>query len=491
MSRFQRLLVTGLLLGALPPSGAQASQLATASRGGTGLAWLPAGQVVERVTSRSNRQQQYAAFLPSRYSTDQAWPVLVVLDPRGRALLPLERVREVADRLGYIVLSSWNSRSDEPEDHNADAINAILDDADRLLSIDPHRIYLVGQSGTARGSWIFGYSLRGNVAGIIGYGAGTPRDFPLEQPGPGGAAGPDFFGAAGIDDYNFDEMWALDARLDSVGIRHHIGWFDGVHAWPGAADLAEAVEWMHLQAMRRGLLAADRPWIDALYRSRLGDAAMMRAAGASYRAWRRFRAIETDFAGLHDIAAATEHRRELERQPGVFQAERHLGELVRQQEAFNRTLGEVLGDLRRTSQPLATSWRRLGLDGLVERARDPADTMGAHAARRALEQVWVYTSFYEPREHLVRQDPRRALALLAIAERLRPADPAVALYRAEALARLGRSAEAREALVTAARGGALPEALDRDPTLTALRADAGSRAVLARLTAVGDPSLGS
>ncbi|MBK6423852.1 MAG: hypothetical protein IPF77_16890 [Gemmatimonadetes bacterium] len=54
-------------------------------------------------------------------------------------------------------------------------------------------------------------------------------------------------------------MWALDARLDSVGIRHHIGWFDGVHAWPGAADLAEAVEWMHLQAMRRGLLAADRP----------------------------------------------------------------------------------------------------------------------------------------------------------------------------------------------------------------------------------------
>ncbi|MBK8002356.1 MAG: hypothetical protein IPK12_00085 [Gemmatimonadetes bacterium] len=252
-------------------------------------------------------------------------------------------------------------------------------------------------------------------------------------------------------------MWALDARLDSVGIRHHIGWFDGVHAWPGAADLAEAVEWMHLQAMRRGLLAADRPWIDALYRSRLGDAAMMRAAGASYRAWRRFRAIETDFAGLHDIAAATEHRRELERQPGVFQAERHLGELVRQQEAFNRTLGEVLGDLRRTSQPLATSWRRLGLDGLVERARDPADTMGAHAARRALEQVWVYTSFYEPREHLVRQDPRRALALLAIAERLRPADPAVALYRAEALARLGRSAEAREALVTAARGGRCPK----------------------------------
>ncbi|MBK6781176.1 MAG: hypothetical protein IPG75_16785 [Gemmatimonadetes bacterium] len=268
-------------------------------------------------------------------------------------------------------------------------------------------------------------------------------------------AGPDF-GAAGIDDYNFDEMWALDARLDSVGIRHHIGWFDGVHAWPGAADLAEAVEWMHLQAMRRGLLGRRSPWIDALYRSRLGDAAMMRAAGASHRAWRRFCAIETDFAGLHDIAAATEHRRELERQPGVFQAERHLGELVRQQEAFNRTLGEVLGDLRRTSQPLATSWRRLGLDGLVERARDPADTMGAHAARRALEQVWVYTSFYEPRSTWSRQDPRRAPRPAGHRRAAATRRPCRGLYRAEAPARLGRSAEAREALVTAARGRALP-----------------------------------
>ncbi len=491
MSRIQHLCVAAVLLVALPPSSVRASQLATAARGGAGLAWLPAGQVVERVTSQSNRQQQYAAFLPSRYGPDQAWPVLVLLDPRGRALLPLDRVREVAERLGYVVLSSWNSRSDEAQDHNAAAINAILDDADRLLSIDPHRIYLVGQSGTARGSWIFGYSLRGNVAGIIGYGAGTPQGFPLERPRAGLPAGPDFFGAAGIDDYNFDEMWSLDARLDSLGLRHHIGWFDGIHAWPGAADLAEAVEWMHLQAMRRGLLAADRAWIDALYRRRLGDAAMMRAAGSSYRAWRRFRDIETDFAGMHDVAAATEHRRELERQPGVFQAERHLGELVRQQEAFNRRLGEVLGDLRQSSPPLATTWRRLGLDGLVERARDPADTMAAHAARRALEQVWVYTSFYEPREHLARNDPARALALLAIAERLRPADPAVAIYRAEALARLGRAAEAREALVTAARGGALPEALDRDPTLVALRADAGARAVLARLTPAGDLTRGS
>jgi hypothetical protein len=97
--------------------------------------------------------------------------------------------------------------------------------------------------------------------------------------------------------------------------------------------------------------------------------------------------------------------------------------------------------------------------------------MAAHAASRALEQVWVYISFYEPREYLARNDPARALAMLELADRLRPGDAGVALYRAEALARQGRTPEVLGALKDAARAGALPEVLDRDASLAALRAD--------------------
>ncbi len=430
-------LLAALLVAPSAPLGA--STQAAMTRRSPSLSSLPAGRIVARITSVADPQEQYAAFLPSGYRTDRTWPVLVLLDPRGRALLPLERVQEVAERLGYIVLSSWNSRSDEPVDHNADAINAILEDADRMLAIDPHRIYLVGQSGTARGSWVFGTELRDNVAGIIGFGAGTPANFPLSPPGAGAPSSPLFFGAAGTDDYNFDEMWNLDARLDSLGLTHHIGWFDGYHAWPAEAMLTEAVEWMHLQAMRTGLLAPDLGWIDSLYRSRLGAATRIAATGDSYRAWRMLRASEADFAGTHDITAVQESRRELERHHGVFQAERHLADLVRRQNDFNRQLGNVLGDLRTSAPPFTAAWRRLGIDDLLEQARDPVDTMAAHAATRALEQVWVYISFYEPREYLTRDDPARALAMLALAERLRPGDADVAHYRAEALALEGRA----------------------------------------------------
>lgn len=440
---------------------------------------FPVGRVVERVTSQANPRQSYAMYLPAGYREDREWPLLVLLDPRGRALLPLERVQRVADRLGYMVLSSYNSRSDEAVDPNADALNAMLDDADRLLSLDPRRIYLVGQSGTARVSWLFAAGLPGNVAGVIGIGAGLPGDYRPRARAPGEQHGIAFFGAAGTDDYNFDEMWTLDATLDSLNLPHRITWFDGPHTWPPAAVLTEAVEWMELQAMKSGLKPADAPWIEALLERRLTGAAALQQAGDDYLAWRRYREIAADFRGLGDVSAAAAGAQQLEQREGIRQMDRHLEALVRKQDAFYDQLGDLLGDLRGAKPPtLAQALARLQVDELQRRATNPADSMSAHAAERSLEQLWVYTSFYEPRDYLARGDATRALAVLDIAERVRPGHPDVCYFRAQALTRLGRNGEALAAVECAAWGGMPPEQLERDPALAGLLAGAGYRFLL-------------
>ena len=79
----------------------------------TTLARYPRGEVVRQVISRTDRQQRYAVYLPSRYTSARRWPLLLLMDPRGQALIPLELVRRSAERYGYIVLSSYNTRSDE------------------------------------------------------------------------------------------------------------------------------------------------------------------------------------------------------------------------------------------------------------------------------------------------------------------------------------------------------------------------------------------
>lgn len=55
------------------------------------------GRVVETVVTEHDPGQQYALYLPSGYLAERAeertWPVLFVLDPRGRAVPGIERRR--------------------------------------------------------------------------------------------------------------------------------------------------------------------------------------------------------------------------------------------------------------------------------------------------------------------------------------------------------------------------------------------------------------
>src|SRR5262245_41001208 len=119
------------------------------------LASLTPGQKAERITSESNSTQAYAAYLPARYDTTHTWPIAFLMDPRGRALIPLDRMRAAAERHGYILLSSYNTISDSATDANVVAMNAMLTDAQKSLRVDLKRIYLVGFSGTSRIAWNF------------------------------------------------------------------------------------------------------------------------------------------------------------------------------------------------------------------------------------------------------------------------------------------------------------------------------------------------
>src|SRR5690349_2382953 len=87
------------------------------------------GGVTDTVHAASDPTQTYALFLPSRYNATRRWPLLILMDPRGRALLPLKLFQAAAERYGYIVMSSYQTQSDGPIEPNDTAVNAILTDA--------------------------------------------------------------------------------------------------------------------------------------------------------------------------------------------------------------------------------------------------------------------------------------------------------------------------------------------------------------------------
>src|SRR2546427_10312280 len=139
------------------------------------------GRLEERVRSATDTSQTFALYLPPGYTTERRWPVLFVLDPRGRALLGLKLFQAAAARLGWVILSSYNTLSDGPPEPNVNAVNAMLAWVQAHPSVDPTRLYLAGFSGPARAAFGFAVALRGHVAGgiavggALGLGLGGPR----------------------------------------------------------------------------------------------------------------------------------------------------------------------------------------------------------------------------------------------------------------------------------------------------------------------------
>ena len=110
---------------------------------------IPRGQIVEKVTCVQKPEQSYALYLPSNYDAGRKWPVLYAFDPAARGKLPVERFRDAAERFGWIVVGSNNSRNAATQS-SIEAWNAITRDTTERFSIDDRRAYAAGFSGGAR-----------------------------------------------------------------------------------------------------------------------------------------------------------------------------------------------------------------------------------------------------------------------------------------------------------------------------------------------------
>ncbi len=435
----------------------------------------PDGYLVERIVSGADSTQAYALLLPTGYTSSRRWPLLLALDPRGRALIPLQRLRAKANERGYVVMSSYNSLSDGPIEPNVHAMNAMIADAERALAIDKRRFYIVGFSGTARLAWSFARDLGDHAAGIIGIGAGVGRP----------SLGDDstwrriaFYGGSGQRDFNFDEMAAMDALLDTLGVPHRVRYFSGAHEWPPDSMFGAALEWMDLQAMKRGLLPYDSTWVEQLSRRQLAEAREIETKGATVDALETYRAVAADFRGLAAAGVARDKVSELTGRADVQAALERRASLLRESAKYRVIVDLAVGTLnaRRPRPTAAELARLLKLDSL-EAAAAQGDHEAADAAHRLLEFAFVITSFYQPRYYIERGDAERALAVLEVAAMLHPESPRLCLHRAYAWGLSGRAKEAMRELDCVQRAGLLTMAVLGDRALDRIRDSAEFRAL--------------
>jgi dienelactone hydrolase len=252
---------------------------------------LPRGQIVDSVACAADATQRYALYLPSNYSPNRRWSVILAFDAGGRGRTPVERFQAAAEKYGYIVAGSLNSRNG-PLSNGIEAANAMWQDVSTRFSVDKTRLYTTGQSGGARVAMYL--AMHQDVfsdapAGVIASSAGFPGpDAPESLSFP-------VFATAGTEDFNHLEMRQLDQRLQS---RHRLAIFEGGHTWLPAPLAMQAIEWMEIDAMKTGLRPKDKTLIDDIFMRRLDAARQQKEPAARYLA---FNNLASDFTGLTDV----------------------------------------------------------------------------------------------------------------------------------------------------------------------------------------------
>ena len=430
---------------------------------------LPRGRVVERVATLRDASQTYALYLPSNYTPTRKWPVLYCFDPLARGALPVKLFSEAAERFGWVVVGSNNSRNG-PLKPSLDAIGAMIEDVQARLSIDGGRVYTTGFSGGARQAILLDFLCRHCLAGVIANGAGYPPNFKPEAPVPFA-----LFGIAGVDDFNFPEMKALEAELLRLGATHRFESFEGGHAWPTPALAAEAIEWMELQAIKTNRRQKDEAFAAGVWERRLVQARRLEEESKLYAAYRAFESLVADFRGLRDVSEAEKRLAALGASKEVKAALKDEAEQLSRQQRLVSELFELAerrrGEFEVRTQA-AADFRSL-VEGLRVKAKAETDSGERRVARRTLNQVTAH--FYEAAAGLRQRGarPPEVVAALEVASDVAPNSPQLFYELAVAHASNSDKKRALGALRKAFELGFKDAAaLEREPALEALRGEA-------------------
>jgi len=315
---------------------------------------LQPGTLIPRVTCAASPEQSYALYLPSQYSSAKPWPILYVFDPLARGNVPVEGMKEAAERYGFIVVGSNNSRNG-PWKVQIDAAQAMSDDTHTRLSIDDRRVYFAGFSGGARVASHIAQVCK-CAAGVLLNGAG----FPIGRP-PVRESTFAVFAAVGDLDFNYPEVTRLDQALGQLGFPHQLRYFEGPHQWAPAEVMDEALAWFRIMAMKESRVPQDQSFIAAQRDAVIARALTFEQSGDFLAALREYRQAAATFDGLADTTQFQKAAASLAGQKAVRDAEKRQQHELEEQAALTADISAGLNSLQRPRT------ERAGLQSQTER----------------------------------------------------------------------------------------------------------------------------
>jgi dienelactone hydrolase len=220
------------------------------------------GSINKNVACEANIQQSYALYLPSGYNPDTKYPIVFCFDPHGDGSLPVNLLKDDAERFKIVLVGSNNIQNGMSQDVILQLVNTLMNEVQANVNINDRKIYLMGFSGGARVAFSV-LNQHSNIRGIIACSGSIPASYIPQQIY--------IAGIAGTDDMNYAEMVAMEQGFSQEANRHILLTFSGTHGWPPKTTISTAIQWLSIGEMKDNIAPINKETIDQFVHSQYND----------------------------------------------------------------------------------------------------------------------------------------------------------------------------------------------------------------------------
>ncbi len=114
------------------------------------IADFPIGELVPVQVLEKDPSLSVALWIPDSSYKEKQLPLLLAFDSHARGEMVTEKYQSLAEKYGFILAVSNNSRNGMQPNQSLQLANSTIDDLVSRANVDPRRIYLTGFSGGAR-----------------------------------------------------------------------------------------------------------------------------------------------------------------------------------------------------------------------------------------------------------------------------------------------------------------------------------------------------
>ncbi len=267
---------------------------------------LAKGVVIDSVICSDDPSQVYSIYLPTKYDSSKKWPIIYFFDPQGVGNLPVILYKDLAEKYGFILAGTYNSKNGMPWESTEKVAHALIKDTRSHFSIDNNRLYTFGFSGGAMVASTVAMS-EGGIAGVVACGGSMPsNNQPLKQPF-------SYISFIGDKDFHYMPAMQLDKLLDSTSLAHQLIVFNGKHQWPPVSSIEQAFQWLDADAMHTKATPKNDSIIKSIREKFLIEAENWHKKGNAVQEYYVYKKLVNFLQGLDDMSAYTDKIKQMEK----------------------------------------------------------------------------------------------------------------------------------------------------------------------------------